>query len=161
MHLAAVLVLNFHLHVEEIRSLTKQKGILQMAPHTRVHVLLSETKTGANRSVNVCFMTVKILSLRHWSSRENEDDRLFLFSRDHSGGRIHEMVRERLSLTHERSVIAPHCFGNGPAIRDFMLRRLSKNALKDRGRWKENTTLYPDVQSARSLIVPVTVQPSG
>lgn len=41
-----------------------------------------------------------------------------------------------------------------------MLTPLSNDELKERGRWKHDTTVYTYVQSAISLIVPVAVKPS-
>lgn len=45
--------------MEKVRPLMKQKAVFEMAPHTGMHLLLSETITEAGQSVNFCFKTVK------------------------------------------------------------------------------------------------------
>lgn len=79
MGVAVLLAYDCQLRVEVVRLFTKQKSIFQIAPHTWLHLLLSETKTGASQSVNFCSKTDKTLLSRRWSSSKNEDDRLFSF----------------------------------------------------------------------------------
>lgn len=56
--------------------------------------------------------TSKLLKMlfQHWSSRKNEHDRFFLFSRDQFDTQIHEIMRKWIVITDERFVIIPHCF---------------------------------------------------
>lgn len=132
-----------------------------MEPLVDVHLLLSETKAGANQSVNNPSKTVKTLPLQQWWSVKNEKHPLFPFLRYHFGAQIYMTMRERLPFTDERFMITPHCFRHGGAAQDFMLMRLSKDELKDGGTWKNDITLYTYVQRARSVIVKVTLTPNG
>lgn len=127
MSVALLLVSDSHVREEEVRTLTKRSAIFEMVPHTGMHLPLSETKTRAHQSVDDRFKTVKPLSLRHYLSSKNEEEGLFLFSANHIGTRIHEMMRGRSPLTDERFVITLHHFLHGGAIRAFMLKRRLKN----------------------------------
>lgn len=53
MSLTILSAIDCHVCVEEIKSLAKRTDIFEMAPHTGVHILLSETKKEPNRSVSV------------------------------------------------------------------------------------------------------------
>lgn len=66
---------------------------------------------------------------------------------------------ERFPLTNDRFVVTLHCFRHVGATRDFMLNRLSKDALKYRAPWENITTLYTYVQRARSLILKGAAKP--
>lgn len=66
LRLALLLAFHFHLSVELIQTLTKQKVVLEVAPHKEMHLVNSETITGANQSINVGIKTVRTVSLRDW-----------------------------------------------------------------------------------------------
>lgn len=68
MSLAVLFAFDCHRRAKNFKSFTKQKVIFEIAPHTVVIQLVSETKTGANESANVCFNTVETLLYEHWSS---------------------------------------------------------------------------------------------
>lgn len=159
--LAVLLMFDCHSTVQEIKSLTQRDVITEKAPQNTFHLLLPKTKTVANQSVCICYKTIQTLLLRHWWAVKTEKDRLLCLFCDRFGAQIHEIRRERFSLTDVRLAITMNCFRHGGATRDFMFARLLKDKLKDRGRLKKNTTLDTYVRSARSHIVQVAVEPSG
>lgn len=64
-------------------------------------------------------------------------------------------------MTYERIFIAPYCFQRESATPAFMLKHLLKNELKDKSRWKNDTSFYAYVQSAKSVIVQVAFKSNG
>lgn len=64
-------------------------------------------------------------------------------------------------MADDRFVIIPHCIRHIGTTRYFILKRPSKDELKDGGRGKCVTTFYTNIKSARSLIVQVAVGPRG
>lgn len=79
-----------------------------MSSNTRVHRLLSETKTKTNHTVNVHLTIVPTLLEQYWLPLRNEDDRLFCSSRNEFGAQIHNIVMEPFLPTNKRFIIAPH-----------------------------------------------------
>lgn len=156
-----MLAFDWDLRVEDIRSLSKRKSVFEREPHFLLHLLLSEAKIRANQSVNDFFKTVKTLLFRHLSIFKNEAGRLLAFSHDHFGAQNSRDYEKQFYLTDQRFIITPHCLQRSGATRDFMVTRLSKHTWKDRGRWKNHTTLYTYVQCARLLIVQEAVVPNG
>lgn len=157
MCLAVLLMFDCHLRHEELRSISKRKVIITEDEEARIVLLLAETKTGKNQSVQVRMRLVKTMLLRELEDVQDLDDKLFPFSQDFFRQNIHEIMDQHFPLTDPKSKITPHSFRHGGATRDYMLKRLSLQEIKDRGRWKNDSTLYNYVQVAKSLIVQVTL----
>lgn len=109
-----------------------------------MQLLCSETKTGANQSVNACFKTVKTLFFWHYLSLENEDNLLISFYRHHFSAQtqLTRLWKSGSPFADERFIIAPHCFRYKDTNCDFILKQLSKIWFKRRRQKENNTSLY-------------------
>lgn len=65
--------------------------------------------------------------------------------RDDFETKIREIMQKPFPLTDDEAAITAHCFQHGGAAREFMLKRLSKEELKDRGggKWHDPLHIHP------------------
>lgn len=153
MALGVLLIYDCHLRLGEFLNLKKESVIIQEEPSNIIFLHLSEYKTGRNASVEVRFKLVKVLLQRYLHNMNPRQTKLVTFTGDSFRERIHAVMANRLHLTDPKFLITPHSLRRGGATRDFQLKRLTIQQIKDRGRWERDDTIYSYVQPANSVAV--------
>lgn len=138
---AVLLAYDCHLQLEEIWSPTNRIVSFEIAPHTGVHRQISESRTEASPSLNVRIKTVKsfvnttLVMTQKWKWSFSLSSRSFRCAKSQD-------YERSIFLSDEPFVFTQQCFRHGGATREFMLKRLSKEELKDIDRWKRDITFY-------------------
>lgn len=140
MRLAVPLVFHCHLHMAEIRSLTKRKLYLKQLATPGCTYCYRQQKQDRTKAW-LFALTRWIHYLFDSGHLSKQKMTAYLpFSRNRFCVRIPEIIREPFSLTDERLVMTPHYFWQAAATRHLLLNLFSHDKLKDGSRWEYNTT---------------------
>lgn len=152
MNLAVLIMYDCLLRHHELRSPMNRKVIVTVTVPEEIVLLLSEMKNGKNQRCRGSSKLGNELLLCKLRKMANQDKIVFLLSRDNFWKKITENMEEHFTLSSAGFTKAHHWLLHGGATTNFMPKKLSLPEPKDRGRWKNDSTLYNYFQVAKSLI---------